>query len=149
MPLGKVSLQRLDTCHPDIRKLIIRVAMGIDEGDLAYAGITDMTVLCGWRGEKEQNQAVADGASKTPWPRSAHNVMVDGKPLSNAVDVAPYPIPKYPDGSWRTREFEILHAYVAGAAHILGIDLFDISWDRPHIQRTAPSCSSPSRSCRL
>lgn len=138
MPLGKESLAKLDTCHPTIRELIIAVANGIDQGDLAYAGIHDMTVLCGWRGEAAQNQAVADGTSKTPWPRSAHNVIVNGKPRSNAVDVAPYPIPKKPNGEWDERKFEVLHAYVAGVAHGNDIDLFDISWDRPHIQLAAP-----------
>ena len=29
--------------------------------------------ISGYRGEKEQNQAVANGASKAPWPHSAHN----------------------------------------------------------------------------
>jgi len=29
--------------------------------------------ISGYRGEKEQNEAVANGASKAPWPHSAHN----------------------------------------------------------------------------
>jgi hypothetical protein len=136
VPLGKESLAKLDTCHPVMRELIIAVANGIDQGDLAYAGIHDITVLCGWRGEAAQNQAVADGASQTPWPRSAHNVIVNGKPRSNAADVAVYPVewtkPDY------TRKMETLHAYVAGVAHGNDIDLYDISWDRPHIQLNVP-----------
>lgn len=136
MSLGVESRARLRTCHWEIRDLIEAVAAGVDEGDLAYSGIVDITVLCGWRGEVAQNEAVANGASKTPWPTSAHNVTDDlGQPMSDAVDVAPYPIPRNPDGSWRVREFEILHAYIAGVAHQRGIDLHDISWDRPHIQR--------------
>lgn len=137
MSLGPLSLQRLGTCHPEIQALIRAVAQGVDEGDLKYAGITDITVLCGWRNEVDQNKAVADGASETPWPLSAHNVMVDGVPCSNAVDIAPYPIPKDASGRWLTEPFTVLHAYVAGVAHAMGIDLFDISWDRPHIQRVA------------
>ena len=139
MPLGKESLAKLDTCHPTIKGLIIAVANGIDQGDLAYAGIHDMTVLCGWRGEFDQNKAVADGASKTPWPRSAHNKTDElGRPRSEAADVAPYPIPKKPNGEWDEEKFGILHAYVAGVAHGNDIDLFDISWDRPHVQLNVP-----------
>lgn len=126
MPLGSLSLQRLGTCHPELQTLIRRVAQGVDEGDLRYAGITDITVLCGWRNEVDQNKAVADGASETPWPRSAHN-----RTPSDAVDVSPHPV------DWDTRRLEILHAYIAGVAHQMGVDLFDISWDRPHIQRVA------------
>jgi hypothetical protein len=130
MPLGKASLEKLDTCHHDLSALIIRVARGVDQGDLAYAGIHDITVTCGYRGKEEQNAAynARPQRSKTPWPRSAHN-----RQPSDAVDIAPFPI------DWSdTRAFEILHAYVAGVAHAMGIDLFDISWDRPHIQRRTP-----------
>ena len=127
MPLGKSSLRRLATCHPELQPVIFKAAEGIDEGDLAYAGIRDMTVLCGHRGEAEQNAAVARGASKTPWPRSGHN-----KLPSDAVDVAPYPV------DWSdARAFEVLHAYIAGIAHAMGVDLLDISWDRPHVHRNA------------
>ena len=128
MSLGALSLSRLGECHPDLRRLIRAVADGVDEGDLSYAGIRDITVLCGFRGQAEQDAAVKRGASKTPWPRSAHN-----RTPSDAVDVAPYPI------DWSdVRAFDVLHAYVEGVAHAMGIDLFDISWDRPHIQRRAP-----------
>ena len=53
MPLGKTSNDRLDTCHPRLQQLIRRVMQGVDEGDLEYAGITDITVLCGFRGEAD------------------------------------------------------------------------------------------------
>lgn len=122
--LGKASLEKLGECHPQLQALIAKVAHGIDEGDLEYAGITDMTVVCGFRGEADQNAAYAAGVSKVKWPNSEHN-----HHPSRAVDIAPFPI------NWAdTRKFEALHAYVAGVAHGMGIDLFDISWDRPHIQ---------------
>jgi hypothetical protein len=131
MPLGAQSLQRLRTCHSELQILIQKVAAGVDEGDLAYAGITDIAVLCGFRNKIDQDKAVADGASETPWPRSKHNTIP-----ADAVDVAVYPV------EWKalgyTNKMEVLHAYVAGVAHALGIDLFDISWDRPHIQRNVP-----------
>lgn len=128
MPLGKGSSLHLATCHSDLRRIIESAAKGIDEGDLAYAGIRDMTVICGYRGQVAQDEAVSKGNSKTPWPKSAHN-----RVPSDAVDVAPYPI------NWDdVRSFEVLHAYIAGIAHALGVDLNDISWDRPHIERKAP-----------
>jgi len=131
VPLGDLSKLRLATCHPDLRRLIELVDKGIEEGDLAYAEIDEIAVLCGYRGEAEQNKAVADGASETPWPRSKHN-----RVPSDAVDVAVFPV-KWEDPAW-TKKLETLHAYIAGVAHALGIDLFDISWDRPHIQRNVP-----------
>ncbi len=128
MPLGSESSLRLATCHPDLRRLIVMASKGIDEGDLAYVGVHDMTVLCGYRGKAEQDQAVADGASESPWPTSKHN-----RVPADAVDVAPYPL------VWaEVKKFEALHAYIAGIAHAMGIDLYDISWDRPHIQRNVP-----------
>lgn len=129
MPLGRRSLEHLSTCHTELQELIHEAAKGIDEGDLSYAGIRDMTVLCGHRGEADQHKAYAvDKTSKTPWPRSKHNRLP-----SDAVDVAPYP------ELWSdARKLEIMHAYIAGIAHARGIDLYDISWDRPHIQRNVP-----------
>lgn len=47
----------------------------------------DFTVICGHRGEKEQNEAFERGASKLKYPNSKHN----SNP-SIAVDIAPYPI---------------------------------------------------------
>lgn len=128
MPLGAESALQLSTCHRDLRDLIARVSKGIDEGDLAYAGVTDIQVPCGYRGKAAQDAAVASGASKSPWPLSKHN-----RTPSDAVDVIPYP-EKWSD----VRKLEILHAYIAGVAHGIGLDLYDISWDRPHIQRNVP-----------
>ena len=128
MPLGKLSLERLSTCHPDLRGLIRAVADGVDRGDLAWAGVSDITVLCGYRGKAEQDAAVASGASKAPWPTSKHN-----RSPSDAVDVAPFPI------DWQDREkFLALHAYVTGVARQMRIDLRHIDWDLPHIQRNVP-----------
>jgi peptidoglycan L-alanyl-D-glutamate endopeptidase CwlK len=131
MPLGKTSLERLATCHPDLQALILSAAKGVDEGDLAHADINDITVLCGHRGSREQDKAVADGASQTPWPRSKHN-----RTPSDAVDVVPYPV-RWTEPGYN-RKLHVLHAYINGIAHQMGLDLFDISWDGPHIQRNVP-----------
>ena len=73
------SLDRLGTCHPDLVLLIT-------EALADPACPSDMTVLCGYRGEAEQNAAYDSGASKLRYPRSKHNKT----PHSMAVDVAPY-----------------------------------------------------------
>jgi hypothetical protein len=45
----------------------------------------DLTILCGHRGQADQDAAFNSGASKLRWPRSKHNSMP-----SLAVDVAPF-----------------------------------------------------------
>lgn len=47
----------------------------------------DFSILCGHRGQKEQDKAYATGHSKVRWPNSKHNTLP-----SKAVDIAPYPI---------------------------------------------------------
>ena len=46
----------------------------------------DFSVICGHRGEKDQNKAVEQGYSKIKYPKSKHNTFP-----SRAVDIAPYP----------------------------------------------------------
>lgn len=70
------SLDKLNTCHPDLIKLFTEVIKEYD-----------CTILVGHRGEAEQNEAFAKGNSKLKYPNSKHN-----KKPSLAVDVAPYPI---------------------------------------------------------
>ena len=70
------SLDKLHDCHP-----LLQMVM------LAAIKKTDFSVICGYRGEKEQNEAYASGNSKLKWPQSKHN-----KTPSEAVDVVPYPI---------------------------------------------------------
>ena len=54
MPIfGKNSLKQLDTVHPDLRKVL-------EEAIKTY----DFSVICGHRGEAEQNKAVAEGKFK-------------------------------------------------------------------------------------
>lgn len=74
--LSKTSQQRLSTCDPRLQVIVIAAIKRID-----------FTVLCGHRGQQDQDDAVARGFSKTPWPKSKHNSLP-----SAAVDLAPYPI---------------------------------------------------------
>jgi len=73
---GKRSLERLETCHKDLQEIAHELIQYMD-----------VTVLCGQRGEKEQNSAFYSGKSKLLYPRSKHN-----KTPSRAVDLAPWPI---------------------------------------------------------
>ena len=74
---GKRSLDRLSTVQPVLAELFHRV---IRRPDLPF----DLTVLCGHRGEAEQDAAVASGASRLRWPNSKHNSIP-----ADAADVAP------------------------------------------------------------
>lgn len=96
------SLERLNTCHPDLQVLFLEVIKEID-----------ITILCGHRGEAEQNKAFADGASHVKWPNSKHNTYP-----SVAVDVAPWPI------NWNDRDsFTRLYETVKKKADELGIKI--------------------------
>lgn len=68
------SLERLNSCHKDLQRLMNAV---IQEQDII--------ILCGHRGKEEQDKAYKDGFSKLRFPASKHN-----KLPSMAVDIAPY-----------------------------------------------------------
>lgn len=71
---SQTSRDKLNTCHRDLRVLFDFVIMHYD-----------CTIVCGHRGEAEQNAAYAIGNSQLQWPNSKHN----SEP-SNAVDAVPY-----------------------------------------------------------
>jgi peptidoglycan L-alanyl-D-glutamate endopeptidase CwlK len=73
---SSVSKERLKECDSRIQTVL-------NEAIKYY----DFSVLCGHRGEEEQNEAYRKGHSKLKYPQSNHN-----KNPSKAVDVAPYPI---------------------------------------------------------
>jgi hypothetical protein len=102
--LGTLSTNRLDTCHPKIQRLVREVALRIPRQ-------LDFSVVCGHRGEQEQEDALKGGFSKVGWPHSKHNALP-----SRAVDLAPYPI------DWRdTHRFSRLAGYVQAVADDMGI----------------------------
>lgn len=122
---SKISKERLETCHPDLQKLMNEVIKHYD-----------CTILCGHRGEKEQNTAYTNGFSKLKFPKSKHN-----KLPSLAVDVLPSPI------NWNDKSRHLHFAgFVQATANQLGIK---VTWggnfdgdksldngfiDRPHWQ---------------
>lgn len=89
----------------------------------------DFTVLVGYRGKEDQDKAVAEGNSKTPWPASKHNTQP-----SKAVDVAPYPI------DWKdTTRFARLMGHIERVASEQGIKIrlgmdFTTLRDFPHVE---------------
>ena len=73
---SSVSRNRLDSCHPDIHRVM---SIAID--------VYDFSILCGERDKEEQDRCFAEGLSQVQYPDSRHNT----EP-SLAVDVAPYPV---------------------------------------------------------
>lgn len=97
---SKSSLDRLATCHPKLQALMNEV--------IKYE---DCVILCGHRGQAEQDQAFRDGKSKLKWPQGKHNTLP-----SNAVDIAPYPL------DWNDHlAFARLAGYVQAIADGMGI----------------------------
>lgn len=113
------SKARLSTCCQELQDVFNAVIREVD-----------CTVICGHRGEKEQNEAFANGFSKLKWPDGQHNKMP-----SLAVDVCPYPI------DWKdVKRFEAFAEVVKCKAAELGIAIeWGGDWtggfiDHPHWQ---------------
>lgn len=104
--LSKRSIQKLNTCHSDLKRLIEAVALE-----------EKCAVICGFRGRYEQEKAYYEGKSRAKWGMSKHNM----KP-SQAVDVVPLPL------DWNNiPSFEKLGAKIIQKADELGIK---IKWGR-------------------
>jgi len=80
------SLKNLEQCHPLLQLLMYEAIK-----------VTDFSVICGFRGEQEQNEAYARGNSKLKWPQSKHN-----QTPSLAVDIVPYPVDWNDERRFRT-----------------------------------------------
>jgi peptidoglycan L-alanyl-D-glutamate endopeptidase CwlK len=103
--LGERSLARLATCDPALAAVVTR-AIEITP--------FDFTVVCGHRGEAEQNQAYAEKKSKLRWPQSKHNASP-----ARAVDLAPFIDGEIP---WNDRaSFHVLAGVVFAAAKERGV----------------------------
>lgn len=88
---SKLSLAKLQTCHPALQELLQEAIKQ-----------EDFTVLCGHRNENEQEDAVRTKHSTQHWPNSKHNAIP-----SLAVDIAPYPV------DWQdTARFARLAGYI-------------------------------------
>lgn len=99
---SKNSLKLLATCDEKLQTLMKEVIKDYD-----------FTVICGTRGEADQDAAYKAGNSKLKFPNSKHN----SNP-SKAVDIAPYPI------DWNnTQRFRDLAKVVLEKAEELGIKI--------------------------
>ena len=102
---GKTSSDRLATCHPDLQRLCNELIKH-----------RDVTIVCGQRGEQEQNRAFAMERSCVQYPDSKHN-----KTPSMAVDMAIYHKGS-PHIQWDNHEeFLEFSGFVKGVAATLGL----------------------------
>lgn len=101
------SLARLATCDERLRALW-----------LAVVAERDCSIICGHRGEEDQNLALKHGFSKVAWPNSRHN-----RWPSTAVDVAPW-YAERPHIRWDDRAgFLALADYALTVAAEMGIQV--------------------------
>lgn len=122
---GAASLAKLDTVRPNL----VEVAHYV-----ISLQVFDLTIVWGWRGEDVQNQAFLSGASTKRWPDSEHNIIgLDGKPLSNAIDFAPWCL--LPSGlygiPWKdTHAFAVLGGmFIAGGITLNTPVIYGGDWD--------------------
>lgn len=132
---GKGSQTKLESCHPDLQKLLNAVMA---------EQVMDFTVLCGQRSEEEQTKAFNKGSSTVNWPDSRHN-----KIPSLAFDIAPYPI------DWNDiQRFKDLSFVVMKCAQKLKLNItYGGYWtkpkDYPHYQLELSQESSNNSSKRV
>lgn len=118
---SKTSLDRLSTCDSRLQKLFKEVVKE-----------RDCSILCGYRPQNEQEEAVRTGKSKVHWPNSKHN-----KSPSLAVDVMPYHCEE-PHIRWEDMEGLVDFSwYIKSKAKELGIGItwggdFKTFFDGPH-----------------
>jgi peptidoglycan L-alanyl-D-glutamate endopeptidase CwlK len=99
--LDQDSLNKLNTCHPDLITLIMEASKYLK-----------LKVIEGHRGMEEQNKAFNEGKSKLRWPDGKHNSLP-----SNAIDIAPLINGKI---EWnKASQFYYTCGYILGIAEML------------------------------
>jgi len=119
--LSKSSLIKLTTCRTE---LILLITTAIINSPVEFS------VVCGKRGEKEQNDCFKNGTSLLKYPNSKHNAIP-----SKAVDIIPYPT----GYKASEKEWAILMNHIKQTAIKLNINIrCGIDWqpfqDKPHIE---------------
>lgn len=95
---SNTSIANLYTCHPDLIILFETVIKYVD-----------VTIICGHRGQEEQNKAFENNKSTLKYPDSKHNRLP-----SSATDAVSYPI------QWDDLEQHYyLSGYIKGIADML------------------------------
>lgn len=111
---SKVSQERLNTCHPQLIRLMNIVVLTFD-----------IVVVCGYRGQEDQLKALQDGKTHLGWPHSKHN-----KQPSEAIDIAPFNSKEEPIDWKEAGRFIHLGGYVRGIAETIGIPIiWGGDWD--------------------
>lgn len=112
------SRQRLNSCDVRLQNLFLDVVKYFD-----------CSILCGYRGEADQNEAYDNGFSKVKFPHSPHNHLP-----SLAVDAAPYI-----NGQPFLHDREALcyfAGYVQGIARSMNVDIiWGGDWNENHLIR--------------
>jgi len=103
---SKLSLGRLSTAHPKLQELF---------SEAIKTTPIDFMVVCGYRSREDQDKAVLEGKSKTPWPTSKHN-----RQPSEAVDICPMVNGQL---SWNKAKLRKLATHILGEAKRLGISI--------------------------
>lgn len=123
MPIfSRRSLENLASCDERLQRILTEAIKRMD-----------FAVICGHRGQEEQDRAVAERRSQTPWPLSRHNALP-----SLAADCVPYPV------DWGDlTAFDMMAVIVKQCASDLGVEIvWGGDWphlkDRPHFQVTDP-----------
>ena len=120
---GKRSLKCLSELDPRLKALAVL---------MMQKQVMDFAIICGHRGETEQNAAFYAGKSKLKYPYSKHNSLP-----ARAYDRVPYPIPLNAAGDWDDKSplWDQLAALEQQCADELGIEIVNtIPWDRPHCE---------------
>ena len=124
------SLNKLEQCHPKLQQLFLEVVKE-----------HDCTVICGYRGKAEQDEAFYSGTSQVKWPNGKHNQFP-----SLAVDVWPYPYPRTKTGELDSNSviWDEFAALVLKKAEELGINIvWGGAWntlkDKPHYELVDPN----------
>lgn len=111
---GTVSERNLSTCHPDLQRLFNEVVKHVD-----------CSIICGHRGQADQDAAAAAGFSTIKWPNGKHN-----KSPSLAVDVMPYPV-DWSDSKANVEHLNYFAGIVKGIALMMGIGIrWGHDWDK-------------------
>lgn len=101
------SESRLQTLDPRLQAVLRE---GIE--------VIDFTILCGYRSQREQEEAFRLGHSTKPWPDSKHNVFP-----SIAVDIAPWFGPQVRIDWKDLPAFAYLAGYLQRIAHSHDVEL--------------------------
>jgi len=114
---GKQSQDILYQLHPDLQRLLNEAIKYVD-----------IHLLCGFRGEKDQNEAYASGASEKQWPNSKHNRIP-----SLAVDLVPW-YSETPHINWSDEEgMYLLIGFLKGLSIAMGIKIRSgADWDNDY-----------------